>query len=366
MQRCDICSKSFANRQNLNRHRTKIHGMKKNEHELFCSSCDFNYKTLIKMQVHLSSQHNGKPTRICVYCKKIFMTESNFRKHLREQHSLPMRNQTDKIDDRNFNSAFNNTFKIFKIEAEDDHNLLEFLLEKETLIQETLMENSQRKLKKVQLSVKLILQKPIEEDTDKIEVHLNTDMNRVFAQGLAKETFFEMIDKLLSTLFSFRAHGSGWIVDEMKTVELKMANFAPVRGSSYLALPSELQGVWSLLNIRNHLDKKFFLYCFTAAYYLFYGPPLQTDTWRTVTSPPLYSSNNFSAHQAKGDFDMPMGFKDMPKFEILNDVQEMFSDMRTNSCSRCVYQKITTLSSRWTFFFYMTIKSIIMLSLQTY
>ena len=94
---------------------------------------------------------------------------------------------------------------------------------------------------KVQLSVKLILQKRIEEDTDKIEVHLNTDMIPVFAQGLAKETFFEMIDKLRSTLFSFTAHGIGWIVDKIKTVQLKMADFEPVRGSSDLALPSELR-----------------------------------------------------------------------------------------------------------------------------
>ena len=104
------------------------------------------------------------------------------------------------------------------------------------------MENWQQKPVKVQLSVKSILQKPIEEDTDKIEVHLNTDMLpvSVFAQGLAKETFFEMIDKLLSTLFSFTTHGSGWIVDKINTVDLKMAKFAPVIGSSYLALPSEL------------------------------------------------------------------------------------------------------------------------------
>ena len=79
-----------------------------------------------------------------------------------------------------------------------------------------------------------------------------------------------------------------------------------------------MQGVRSLLNIRNHLDIKCFLYCFTAAHHLFYGPPLQTDTWRTVTSPPLYSSYNPSAHQAIGDFDKPMGFKDRAKFEILN------------------------------------------------
>ena len=106
-----------------------------------------------------------------------------------------------------------------------------------------------------------------------------------------------------------------------QTVELKMANLAPVRGSSHLALPLELQEVRNLLNICNSLNNKCFLYCFTEAYHFFYGPPLQTDTWRTVTSPPLYSSNNPSAHQAIGDIDMPMGFKDMANFDILNNVQ---------------------------------------------
>ena len=65
-----------------------------------------------------------------------------------------MRNQTDKKDDRNFSSAFK-TFKIFKNEAEDKHDLLDFLLEKETLVRGTLIGNSQRKPVKVQLSVKL-------------------------------------------------------------------------------------------------------------------------------------------------------------------------------------------------------------------
>ena len=100
-----------------------------------------------------------------------------------------------------------------------------------------------------------------------------------------------------------------------------MADIGPVRRSTYLALSSELPGVRSLLNIRNHLDNKCFLYCFTAAYHLFYGPPLQTNSWRTLTSLPLYSSNNASAHQTIGDFDMPMGFEDMANFEILNEVQ---------------------------------------------
>ena len=69
-----------------------------------------------------------------------------------------------------------------------------------------------------------------------------------------------------------------------------MAKFQPVGGSSYIASPGELQSLRSLLNIRNHRGNRCFMYCFTAAYHLHHGPQLGTDTWRTVTSPILYSN----------------------------------------------------------------------------
>ena len=100
-----------------------------------------------------------------------------------------------------------------------------------------------------------------------------------------------------------------------------MDSFTPLRGSSYPALPSDLQGIQSLINVRNHVDNNCFWLCFTAAYNFFHGPPLQTDTWRTVTSPHLYSANNPAAHQSLRTFEMLMGFRDMAASENLNYVQ---------------------------------------------
>ena len=130
--------------------------------------------------------------------------------------------------------------------------------------------------------MKLILQKPIEENTGKIYAHLNTAMVPVFAEVLAEETSLEMIAKLLSRLFSFTAHDSEWVLDEMKNVDLRMVEFAPMRGSFNLALPSEKQEVRSFSNFCNHTDNKCFLYCFTAAYNLIHDPPLQNDTWEQL------------------------------------------------------------------------------------
>ena len=321
MQRCEICSKTFANRQNLNRHRKKVHGIKKTEPELFCSLCNHTSKTLLDMQIHLSSTHGGNPARVCTYCKQVFITEESFTCHLQNEHSLPVSKQNDSKDQSPIISAFEDTFKTFRIDGENDLDFLEFMLKKESQIRQKLFELAQKRPLKVQISVNIRLEKPTGETSEKTDIHLNTDMTPVFAEGLSKQDYFEMIDKLLSTLFSFTAHGSGWLLDKIKHLDVKMVSFTPVRGSSYIALPSELQGIRSLLNIRNHLDNKCFLYCFTAAYHLYYGPPLETDTWRTVTSPPLYSSNNPAAHQPLGNFDMPMGFKDMVAFEDLNQVQ---------------------------------------------
>ena len=320
MQRCEICSKTFANRQNLNRHRKNIHGLKRELNEIICSLCNFNSNSLLQMQSHLSTEHHGTPSRVCVYCKKIFITEDGFKKHLQNEHSLPVKrlNSATKFKTK---SAFKGTFRSLFLDGDDSIDLIQFMLQNELVIRQALSENAQRSPLKVQLSASVELQKPADEKPEPIEIHLNTNMKTVYADGLSTEAYFEMIDKMLAVLFSFTSHGSGWALQKINHLEVKMALFMPVRGSSYIALPGELQGLRSLLNIRNHLDNKCFLYCFTAAYHLHHGPQLETDTWRTVTSPNLYSANNPSAYQPHGSFDMPMGFKDLSSFETLNNVQ---------------------------------------------
>ena len=147
-------------------------------------------------------------------------------------------------------------------------------------------------------------------------------------------------------------HGSGWALEKINHLEVKMANFTPVKGSSYIAPPGELQGLRSLLNIWSHRDNKCFLYCFTAAYHSHHGPELETDTWRTVTSPTLYSSNNPSAHQANGLYDMPMGFKDLPRFENLNSVQVNIFRYEKSSSALSGYPSEQTMVSQWTCYCY--------------
>ena len=111
-------------------------------------------------------------------------------------------------------------------------------------------------------------------------------------------------------------------MDKLVDLDVKFATFNPIRGSSYLPTPPELDASRLLLNIRNLQDHNCFLYCFTAAWHLKHGPLLYnsgSDSIAKRTSPETYSRRNPLAHQAEGEFEMPMGFGQMLRFEKLND-----------------------------------------------
>ena len=65
---------------------------------------------------------------------------------------------------------------------------------------------------------------------------------------------------MLATLYTITASGSGWIVVKIVHLEIRVALFVPMTGSSSIALPNKLQLFHSLLNIRNHEDHNCFLY----------------------------------------------------------------------------------------------------------
>ena len=101
---------------------------------------------------------------------------------------------------------------------------------------------------------------------------LRSQMVPVYGTSLPQDDFLSAVDKILNTLFTFTASGSGWILEKIVDLDVKFATFNPIRGYSFLPTPPELDASRLLLNIRNRQDHKCFLYCFTAAWHLKHGP----------------------------------------------------------------------------------------------
>ena len=316
---CETCNKTFAKKHNLKRHRRQIHQICQETPEKECSMCSFKTNSIAAMAAHFRILHNNSIIKTCSYCCLVFGNKEDLYAHLDRNHGLPI-SSCRTIETSPIETAFNGALKIYTLPGTPEQDLLEFMLDKKPEIDALISANVNLTPRKVQFCVAVNLEKPLQEE--KTKVFIRSPMVIVYKEGLSIDEFLNMADTMFATLVTFTASGSGWIINEIVQLDVKFALFNPINGSTYIALPGALQGSKALLNIRNHNDDNCFLLCFTAAWHLEYGPPLYRpgqESWRRKTSPLTYSPSNPLAHQAIGDFEMPMGIKQIPKFEHMND-----------------------------------------------
>ena len=67
----------------------------------------------------------------------------------------------------------------------------------------------------------------------------------------------EAKQKITQSLVLFQKEGSGWVLDEILHLDLSIAQYTPVKGSSYIPLPSKLKAKKAIINIKNSDNKCF-------------------------------------------------------------------------------------------------------------
>ena len=268
--------------------------------------------------------------------------------HMNNVHGLPTWNvDADTISENGLlpvEKAFGNSMREYEVKVGvREIDLLHAMQVKSEEIKNIVRLSVQQSPQKIQFGALIQLRKPVKDSEDlseeskKITIHVQSKMERVDFGGIADESspvhqmvervnrsrasVHQMVERMLLSLNSFASHGSGWTLDQIKKIEIRTVKSKPIEGSSYLALPHKLSQMSALLNIRNREDENCFLYCFTAAYHLKYGPrlvPKETSS-RQITSPHTYGPENKIAKQPIGQYNMPMGFHQMSRFEELNN-----------------------------------------------
>ena len=328
---CNFCSKKLSDKRSLKKHVRAIHPEQIQPVEYTCSECNAKHFSLPEIHQHVVNCHSGNNIhKHCLYCNIVFLDENSFVKHTEDVHGLPTWDNMDGARSDEFDpveSAINGNIKVFELfpQGTEKCDILDLFVSKKDQIDTIVRQYTLQSPQKVQIRAEVSLSKPSmkTDEREKITIYLNSDMMAVFYECIPMETFLGMVEQMIQTLVSFASHGSGWSVDSINKSQLVLTRFAPIRGSSYIALPTALARYCHLLNVRNQSDNNCFKYCFTAAYHTKYGPPLygEKSSWRVKTSPHTYSLQNPVAHQPVGEFDMPMSLNDIPRFERLNNVQ---------------------------------------------
>ena len=147
---------------------------------------------------------------------------------------------------------------------------MEFMLINGDIITDLINSDVQLKRKSSVGCVSESLRKINENDNEEqtIETFASSEMTIVYLDGFSNKEFFIMLSKMSNILFMFSSQDNGWILRKVRRLEIKIADFAPVHASSYIALPGFLNGCRILLNILNQFDQNCFVYCFVAAYRL--------------------------------------------------------------------------------------------------
>ena len=99
----------------------------------------------------------------------------------------------------------------------------------------------------MQFSAKLTLVKPILDEEELQHIIANSKVVPLYVVGLDNEEYFGMVEQMLTVIYNFASHGSGWMLDKIKKVDIKVVKFSPIRASSYLVLAHELINERSIL-----------------------------------------------------------------------------------------------------------------------
>ena len=144
-------------------------------------------------------------------------------------------------------------------------------------------------------------------EEERVAVYFYSPMERV-THDLVQDDFINMIAVIISQLNVYCSGGSGWVVETLKTLEIRIAG--PFKGttSAFIETPVELKNVYrSLLNIKNK-DEFCFLYSVLAGLF-----PQNKHVERPSTYSPYMDQLVYKLSE------FPMSLSKIPSFEKLNN-----------------------------------------------
>ena len=156
-------------------------------------------------------------------------------------------------------SALKGFTKQFIIQGDDSISPQDFLRKARWHIIKLLQENPQTKVKCV-LNCEMSRALGEEEIIDEPFFHSRQKKNL----GNNMEIIDEMEREMISNLENFNRRGSNWTFERVIRLEIHFVRWKPLRGSSWIALPPELEKKKALINIKNE-DHMCFKWCITRA-----------------------------------------------------------------------------------------------------
>lgn len=131
-----------------------------------------------------------------------------------------------------------------------------------------------------------------------------THMNEYHSQ------FIESIGQIHERMGEYQREGSNWILKRVHFIELRVAKYEPLYGSSFIPTPSKITGAMSVLNIQNKDAKCFIWSVLSSKFHI----DRKSHPYRVYHYQPHEGTLNVTG------LEFPMKIKQISQFEKLNDI----------------------------------------------
>ena len=342
---CETCGRNFSDKSNLNKHLREFHPELVQERkeakrkasnplpqptkrirndtpkDLTCGVCNAKFKELFNLNKHMKMLHEEKGLK-CTNCNYTSNDKFNMRKHIescskrkpeaeKDKEETPMVYSCNQgpVEDEpadEHQSCFNGTLSSRIWNNRGTHDILKALQKyKERMRNATWTELRKHKGIQFHIVVQVTLFK-IQQDgsVEKRQPYFCGKNRRMLDMGEFDELFDQSRAKIWSSFDKWLQEGSGWRLQSVDKVFLKMCKYKPIDGSTYIKSPKSLEH--SLINVQNQ-DNNCFLWSVDAKL-----NPVKKNTERV---------SNYNIDKFKLDgITMPMRLDKISKSEKLNDV----------------------------------------------
>ena len=200
-------------------------------------------------------------------------------------------------------------FKTFTIEGRDDFDPPSYLRAAQPSVV-GLIENNLNQGVKVKLVLQCDMERinPATGDVITAFPYFRSKLKVITQKDAITEAYMEMNDEVLENIASYQREGSGWRFKSVKSLDIHLDRYEPLRGSSYIPLPKVLANKKAIINVQNVNDNECFKWAITSAIY-----PVASGSANRVVK---YRENS-----KKFDWDgisFPTTLREIDKFERQN------------------------------------------------
>ena len=101
-------------------------------------------------------------------------------------------------------------------------------------------------------------------ETIEVDADFHSDIEINIAEKDETKLLDKMIARIEEVLANFQQSGSNWVFQQIRRLEIHFANWKPIRGSTFIPLPTRLQNKKGVINIKNE-DNQCFKWCIARA-----------------------------------------------------------------------------------------------------